>query len=170
MIKGTKLFKVIVSNGKIDPKEFNQYDDFNSEETSGTLEQFKDKAKAYYRWMLMSMNLNKGLGILSNIKSEATSITVPNSVEFVLTYTQPDGLYIKEDNNEFEGKDAIQKIIEDTLNKDYSVILTYFDPSVISKENESSMPHGRTMGEVEVEAVSPTVTVEEMLEYTQFSE
>ena len=129
MIKGTKLFK-ITGLTNVDPKTFNQYEDWEDaieNKSYASTDAYIEKAKANYRWMLMSMNLNKGLETLSNIKSEATSITIPGSVEFVLTYTQPDGLYIKEDDNVFEGKDAIQKIIEDTLNKDYAVILTYFD-------------------------------------------
>ena len=171
MIKGSKIFKVTVSNGKIDPKEFNQYDDFNSETTYGTLNQFKEKAKAYYRWMLMSMNLNKGLEVLSNVKSTATSISVPDTVEFILTYTQPDGLWLRDENDNIidDNIQLITKIIEDTLNQTYNVILTYFDPSTINEENETSMPHGRTMGEIEVEASTPSVSVEELFEYTQFA-
>lgn len=173
MIKGTKLFKVTIEGEGVDPKPFNQYEDWKNAIENNTFADainYKNKAKANYRWMLISMALNKGLETLSNIKAEATSSSIPGSVEFVLTYTQPDALWIKEDENVFEGANAITKIIEDTLNQTYNVILTWFDPAKVNEENESSMAKGTTMSELEVEAVTPTVTVKEQFEYTQFSE
>ena len=176
MIKGSKVFKVTVSNGGIDPKEFNQYDDFDSANPSGNTDDYIEKAKAYYRWMLMSMNLNKGLGTLSSIKATANSKTVPDSVEFILTYTQPDGLWLRDENDEIidNGIEVITKIIEDTLKQTYNVILTSFDTRANStlnpKSYSSTIPFERNMEEVEVEATTPSVTVEELFEYTQFSE
>lgn len=181
MIKGSKIFKVTVSGGKVDPKPFNKYKDWkNAIETNtfADIEKYKEKAKANYRWMLMAQNLQKGLDTLSNIDCEATSSTIPGSVKFILTYTQPDGLWVRDENNEviFENKiEVITKIIEDTLNKDYEVILTYFDPYKINEENESPLAKGTVMEKLPVEAVSnSTITVEEFEElsggYREFAE
>ena len=177
MIKGSKIFKVTVSGGKVDPKSFNKYDDWKDaieNNTFADIDAYKEKAKANYRWMIMSQNLQKGLDTLSNIKCEATSSTLPSSVEFLLTYTQPDGLWIRNDNNEviFENKiEVITKIIEDTLNKEYNVILTYFSPETINKEHESTLAKGTVMEELTVEAVSGSVSVEELLDgYREFEE
>lgn len=177
MIKGSKIFKVTVSGGKVDPKSFNKYDDWKDaieNNTFADIDAYKEKAKANYRWMIMSQNLQKGLDTLSNIKCEATSSTLPSSVEFLLTYTQPDGLWIRNDNNEviFENKiEVITKIIENTLNKEYNVILTYFSPETINKEHESTLAKGTVMEELTVEAVSGSVSVEELVDgYREFEE
>ena len=103
MIKGSKIFKVTVSGGKVDPKPFNKYKDWKDAIENNSfsgVDSYKEKAKANYRWMLMAQNLQKGLDTLSNIDCEATSSTIPGSVEFILTYTQPDGLWVRDENNE----------------------------------------------------------------------
>ena len=183
MIKGTRIFKVTVANGKIDPKPFNKYDDWKDAIENNTFVSdesvYQEKAKANYRWTLLSMNLNKGLETLSNIKAEATSSTIPNSVEFVLTYTQPDALWFREEDGTVvseDKKEVITKIIEDTLNQDYKVLLEWFDPTVMVSENDliysSPMPYGVATSELEVEAQQPSVTFSEDfdLEYKQFEE
>lgn len=190
MIKGTKLYKVTISDGKVDPKPYNHYEDFDSDQPTGSLEDYLEKAKALYRWYVMSMNLQKGLETLSNIEAEATSITVPEEVSFVLTYTQPDALWIDcEEGTEgakeiskgrfiVEGEDAIKKIIEDTLDKEYGdekVICAFasqFNPDKITKTSEfmpySDLPLGESFRGIVVEASQPIVVVEEILEYKQF--
>ena len=196
MIKGSKIFKVTVSGGKVDPKPFNKYKDWEKAiedndfaEVTEEIHPYKEKAKANYRWMIMSQNLQKGLDTLSNIDCEATSSTIPDSVEFILTYTQPDGLYIDVDESEYDpdnkeiiksndrvlflGTKAIKRIIEDTLNKDYEVILTYFSPESYdgSKKYESPLAKGTVMEKLPVEAVSPSVDVEELVDgYREFAE
>lgn len=178
MIKGTKLFKVTISGEGVDPRTFNQYKEEEYKDfdfSTGSVEDYQTKAKANYRWMLMSMKLNKGLETLSNIKTTGDDPkTVPSEVEFVLTYTQPDALYVKEDENVFEGKNAIEKIIADTLNQEYEVILTWFDPKQNSSANDkiyvSTLPNGEATSQMTVEPVQPSVTVEEVTEYTQFEE
>lgn len=176
MIKGSKIFKVTVSGGKVDPKPFNKYDDWKDaieNNTFADIDVYKEKAKANYRWMIMSQNLQKGLDTLSNIKCEATSSTLPSSVEFLLTYTQPDGLWFRDENNEvvINAITVITKIIEDTLNKEYNVILTYFSPETINKEHESTLAKGTVMEELTVEAVSGSVSVEELVDgYREFEE
>lgn len=176
MIKGRKIFKVTVSGGKVDPKPFNKYDDWKDaieNNTFADIDVYKEKAKANYRWMIMSQNLQKGLDTLSNIKCEATSSTLPSSVEFLLTYTQPDGLWFRDENNEVitDAIAVITKIIEDTLNKEYNVILTYFSPETINKEHESTLAKGTVMEELTVEAVSGSVSVEELVDgYREFEE
>lgn len=174
MIKGTKIFKV-TGLTNVDPKAFNQYDDWKNaieNNSFADIDSYKEKAKALYRWYQISMNLNKGLETLSNIKiNGGSSSEVPGSVDFILTYTQPDGLWVRNDNDEIIiGKDAIQKIIEDTMDQEYNVILTYFSPNTINKENESTLAKGTVMEELKVEAKSASVTVEEVIEYSQFSE
>lgn len=176
MIKGSKIFKVTVSGGKVDPKPFNKYDDWKDaieNNTFADIDVYKEKSKANYRWMIMSQNLQKGLDTLSNIKCEATSSTLPSSVEFLLTYTQPDGLWFRDENNEVitDAITVITKIIEDTLNKEYNVILTYFSPETINKEHESTLAKGTVMEELTVEAVSGSVSVEELVDgYREFEE
>lgn len=176
MIKGSKIFKVTVSGGKVDPKPFNKYDDWKDaieNNTFADIDAYKEKAKANYRWMIMSQNLQKGLDTLFNIKCEATSSTLPNSVEFLLTYTQPDGLWFRDENNEVitDAITVITKIIEDTLNKEYNVILTYFSPETINKEHESTLAKGTVMEELTVEVVSGSVSVEELVDgYREFEE
>lgn len=176
MIKGSKIFKVTVSGGKVDPKPFNKYDDWKDaieNNTFADIDVYKEKAKANYRWMIMSQNLQKGLDKLSNIKCEATSSTLPSSVEFLLTYTQPDGLWFRDENNEVitDAINVITKIIEDTLNKEYNVILTYFSPETINKEHESTLAKGTVMEELTVEAVPGSVSVEELVDgYREFEE
>ena len=173
MIKGTKLFKV-TGLTNVDPKAFNQYDDWKNaieNNTFADIEKYKEKAKANYRWMLISMNLNKGLETLSNIKiNGGSSSDVPGSVDFIVTYTQPDALWVKDGENYIQGGDAIKKIIEDTLNQEYNVILTYFSPKTINKENESTLAKGTVMEELTVEAKPVSVSVEELLEYSHFEE
>lgn len=201
MIKGTKVFKVTVSGGEIDPKPFNKYKDWKDaienngpfadggDEKEGTTP-YQLKAKANYRWMMMSMALNKGLETLSNVKAEATSSSIPGSVDFVLTYTQPDALWIDVDESEYEennpeiiktsddrvlflGSKAIKRIIEDTLKQEYKVILTYFSPEKVSSHNDeiysSQLARGTVMAELVVEASNPSVTVDEdVLTYSRF--
>ena len=176
MIKGTKIFKV-TGLTDVDPKAFNQYDDWKDaieNNSFADIESYKEKAKALYRWYQVSMNLNKGLETLSTIKiNGGSSSEVPGSVDFILTYTQPDALWIRDENDEviFEDKIAIiKKIIEDTMNQEYNVILTYFSPDTINKENESTLAKGTVMEELKVEAKSASVTVEEVMEFSQFSE
>lgn len=203
MIKGSKIFKVTVSGGKVDPKPFNKYEDWKNaienntfasggEEDEGTTP-YQLKAKANYRWMIMSQNLQKGLDTLSNIKiNGGSSSDVPGSVEFILTYTQPDGLWVEVDESEyvdndpeiiktsndrvlFLGSKAIKRIIENTLKQKYEVILTYFSTDEVEKEHESSLAKGTVMKELTVEAVSDsTITVEEFEElsggYREFVE
>jgi len=185
MIKGTKLFKVTIEGEGVDPRTFDQYPVKTSEEDTkgydadyliknGSTNAYIEKAKANYRWMLISMALNKGLETLSCIKTTGDSPSaLATKVEFLLTYTQPDALWIKEDENVFEGADAITKIIEDTLNQTYNVILTWFDTDVKSSENDktytSSIAKNTVMGEQKIGPVTPSVSVEELFEYTQFA-
>ena len=203
MIKGSKVFKVTITGKGVDPRTFDQYPVKTSEDDTkgydvdyliknGSTSAYIEKAKANYRWMLMSMNLNKGLETLSSIKTTGDSPSeLASKVEFLLTYTQPDGLYVEVDESEYSddkeiiksgdkvlflGKKAIKRIIEDTLNQTYNVILTWFDTDVESSENDkiytSSIAKNTVMGEQEVKAPSPSpsVTVGELFEYTQFSE
>ena len=197
MIKGTKLFKVTVSDGQIDPKPYNKYEDFDSSEPTGTLAEYLEKAKALYRWYVMSMNLSKGLETLSNISVEADSKTVPSEVSFVLTYTQPDALWVEVDEADYDpedkiendklrdgrvifmGKKAIKRIIETTLAHDYSdesVVCTFasqFNPERITKTSEfmpySDSPMGESFRGIIIEGVSgASIEVEEILDYKQF--
>lgn len=191
MIKGTKLFKVTLSGAKVDPKAFNQYEvkrkredgtevgyDVDYAFNEGSENDYIEKAKANYRWMLMSMNLNKGLETLSGIKTTGDNpSTIPSEVSFILTYTQPDALWYKdEETGKIESEDkvkVIEKIIKDTLNQKYNVILTYFDTKSVSEKHESSLRYGTIMKETEVEAVPVTPTVvdledDEEISYYQF--
>lgn len=201
MIKGTKLFKVTIEGEGVDPRTFDQYPVKTSKEDTkgydvdyliknGSTNAYIEKAKANYRWMLISMVLNKGLETLSCIKTTGDSPSeLATKVEFLLTYTQPDGLYVEVDESEYSddkeiiksgdkvlflGKKAIKRIIEDTLNQTYNVILTWFDTDVKSSENDktytSSIAKNTVMGEQKIDPVTPSVTVEEQFEYTQFSE
>lgn len=179
MIKGTRIFKITVSGGKVDPKPFNKYKDWKDaiENNSFAGESaYQEKAKANYRWMLMSMALQKGLDTLSNIKAEATSSSIPGSVEFILTYTQPDALWYKDENDEvvYEDKiDVITKLIEDVLKQEYKVILTYFSPDAVTSNNDkiysSPLAKGTVMEELVVEASTPSVSAEELVDgYREF--
>ena len=183
MIKGTKIFKV-TGLTDVDPKSFNQYKDWEDvikNKSYADTDAYIEKAKANYRWMLMSMNLNKGLETLSDIKiNGGSSSEVPGSVDFILTYTQPDALWYKdEETGDIVSEDKIEiikKIIKDTLNQDYNVILTYFDSEIAESkqidgiEYVSQMPYGTTMRETEIEAktVEPTVEEVEGITYQQY--
>ena len=175
MIKGTKIFKVTIDGQAVDPKPYNQYDDFNSENPSGTEEDYTNKAKALYRWYLMSMNLNKGLDTLSNIKAEADSKTVPSNVEFYLTYTQPDALWIRKDGEVItNGLEVIKTIIEDTLSASYEegCFAPQFNPNPSEPSPQdiytSKLPLGESFKGIVVDGVEPTIVVEEVREYKQF--
>ena len=192
MIKGTKVFKVTVENGEVDPKPFNKYIDWKDAIKNNKYADesaYQDKAKANYRWMLMSMALQKGLDTLSNIKAEASSYELPDSVEFILTYTQPDALWVDVDESEyaddpeiiktndgrvlFLGSKAIKRIIENTLEQEYKVILTYFSPKKVSSHNSeiysSPLAKGTVMEELVVGISNPSVTVEELVDgYREF--
>lgn len=178
MIKGTKIYKVKVENGQVDPKPFNKYKDWKisiDNNDFADVDSYKAKAKANYRWMLMAQNLQKGLETLSNIDCEASSSTIPSSVEFVLTYTQPDALWIRENGEViFEDKEqVITKIIEDTLNQEYGVILEYFSPKTYSgsKDYESPLAEGVVTEKLTVEVASPSVEVKELVDgYREFVE
>jgi hypothetical protein len=191
MIKGTRIFKV-TGLTNVDPKAFNQYKDWKeiidkNTFNDGDADKFKNKAIANYRWMLISIALNKGLETLSNIKiNGGSSKDVPTSVDFVLTYTQPDALWVEVDESEyiaddpeiiktnngrvlFLGSKAITRILENTLNQKYEVILTYFSPEKVNKEHESKLAKGTVMEELEVTAVPSTASVDEdVLTYSRF--
>lgn len=179
MIKGTKIFKVTIENGGIDPKPYNQYSDF--EEYTPVSEdkgKFVEKGKALYRWYTLAMKLQKGLDTLSNVKiTGGTCKTVPTKVEFRLTYTQPDALYIK-DNSEYTPDEVISVWIEEALNQSYEGFINYYYPKVFTKENsnvkinssyETSEFYGESKG-TEIEAIDGAIiNVEEVLtEYKEF--
>lgn len=187
MIHGTKIFHVTIENGDLDPKAYNHYADFEEEGyTYGGASAYENKAKALYRWYMLSMGVQKGLETLSNITiTGGDSKTVPTSVDFYLTYTQPDGLWIDcEESDEgaeevskgrfiLKGDKALTKIIEDTLANEYKGIVTAFDPTVVQAQAaDSGLPRGEKTVEITLTSITnATITVESVIDgYRMFEE
>lgn len=192
MIQGTKMFKVSINGidgasdeqkGFLDNKKVSEYEDFDSSKqpiAGETLEQYKAKARGYVRFYQMCMNLQKGLDFLGNIETVgADHIEVPTKMEFVLSYTQPDGLTVEvekdeyvEDDDTFETRDgrvffkgmkAIKRLIAKVLVEKYTVIGNYYDNSVVSKPNNPKTVAGYQLKELKVYGPCATLTEAENL-------
>lgn len=187
MIHGTKIFHVTIENGDLDPKAYNHYADF-SYDNLGTQKNYEDKAKALYRWYMLSMNLQKGLETLSNITiTGGDSKTVPTSVDFYLTYTQPDGLWVDCEESEegakeisngrfiLEGDKALTKIIKDTLSNEYKGIVSVFDPEPADAQkpaDDTQLPRCEKTVEITLTSITnATITVESVIDgYRMFED
>lgn len=184
MIKGTTLYKVKISNasgstpetkGFFDNLKCNQYDDFKTDADEGLVETYKIKARGHCRFCQMAIDLQKGLDYMGQIVTEgATSTESPTSMEFVLGYTQPDGLFVEVSQEDFDSekdetmkiktrdgkllfiKDrAIIRIVANVLSSNYKPIANYFNSEpLISKK-----AYGWELKELTVDA--PCKTIEE---------
>lgn len=188
MIKGTTFYKIKISNamgstdeskGFFDNLKCNQYDDFSPSADESLVEIYKIKARGHFRFSQMAMDLQKGLDYMGQIVTTNASATKsPTSMEFVLGYTQPDGLFVQVSKEDFDAeKDetmklqtrdgkllfvkerAIIRIIAQVLVSKYTPIANYFN----SEPLVSKKAYGWELKELIVEAPCKTITEAESL-------
>ena len=181
MIQGTKIFRVTISGGKIDNFKASDYKDFDiSKLSTSDKDAMLNNAIAQTRFKKLAMDLQHGLdfmGDFDNTVESGSYKSIPSSLSFTLSYTQPDGLYVYVDEEVEEGEDvvklrngktifknkkALEKIIVDSLNSTYSSIVSYYKCETVTTKSGSEL-RGWTMEKMEIPAVSPSVEITEIL-------
>jgi len=120
MIEKTEVYRVEISGTPaFDNLKAWDYDDFNQIDVTegninGKAEEYKKKAAAKVRFDQMCMNLQKGLNALTDLEAEGGNHTaLPTSMKFTLVYTQPDGLLVETDEENYEEPEYEDKVIHD---------------------------------------------------------
>ena len=181
MIQGTKIFRVTVSGGEIDNFESSDYADFDiSKLTSSDKDSMLNKAIAHTRFKKLALDLQHGLDFMGDFDNDVENgsyKTIPSSLSFTLSYTQPDGLYVYVEDGAYEGEDveklrngktiiknikALEKIITDSLSSTYECIVNHYKCETITTKSGSELK-GWTMEKITIPSVSASIEIKEIL-------
>lgn len=100
------------SLGFVDGKRFYEYEDFDLNDSTKTIQTYISKSAGFLRWVFLSLSLSK-FGIVSlNIDklTNANSYTEPSQISFTIEYEQPNSIFEYVSKEEYDSNDGDKEI------------------------------------------------------------